>query len=110
METLFNIAGFTMILNVLCSLFLLAQLHNDPLSGELFALPNAWLGPRPRWLSLRLVRAKFFLPWVPSPPAMSEYSLSTRAAFFLVRASGVAFPVAMFAFLIGIFVLHHVDA
>jgi hypothetical protein len=104
METLFNIAGFALILNVLCSLFLFAKLHNEPLSAELFALPNAWLGPRPRWLSLRLLRAKFFLPWVPSPPAMSEYSISTRATFFLARASGVAFPLAIFAFLVGVFV------
>ncbi len=105
MDTLFNIAGLAVILNVLCSLFLLAKLHDDPLSDELFALPNAWLGPRPRWLRVRLLRAKFFLPWVAPPPAISEHSLATRAGFFLARASGAAFPLAMVALFVGVFFL-----
>jgi hypothetical protein len=105
MEMLFKLAGLAMCTNVLCSLVLLAKLHNDPLAGELFALPNAWLGPRPRWLGIRLLRAKFFLPWVPSPRGLSESSLGTRAVFFLARMSGVAFPIAILAFLASSFIL-----
>jgi len=106
MDTL-NLAGLAMIANVLCSVFLLAKLHSEPLSGELFALPNAWLGPRPRWLSLRLLRAKFFLPWVQSPPEMSEFPLATRAIFWSARLSGSVFVVAIFAFLASIFIGAH---
>jgi hypothetical protein len=98
MEMLFKLAGLAMCTNVLCSLVLLAKLHNDPLAGELFALPNAWLGPRPRWLGIRL-------PWVPSPRGLSESSLGTRAVFFLARMSGVAFPIAILAFLASSFIL-----
>lgn len=104
MEALFNLAGFTMMMHILCSLSLLAKLHDEPLSSELFALPDTWHGPRPRWLGLRLLRAKFLLLWVPAPPAMSEYSFATRAVFFLARVSGAAFPLAVLAFLAGIFV------
>ena len=105
METLFALAGLAMCTNVFCSLVLLAKLHDDPLAGELFVLPNAWLGPRPRWLGLRLLRAKFFVPWVPSPPALSESSFGIRAVFLLARISGAAFPLAILAFLASAFVL-----
>ena len=107
MEVLFNLAGFAMMLHVLCSLFLLAKLHNDPLSGELFVLPNAWLGSQPRWLSLRLLRAKFFVPWAQSPLAMSESSFATCAIFWVARLSGTVFVLAIFAFLASIFIGIH---
>jgi hypothetical protein len=105
MEKLFVLAGLAMCAHTLCSLILLVTLHNNPLAEELFALPNAWLGPRPRWLSIRLLRGKFLLPWVPSPVAMSECSPVTRAIFFLARVSGAAFPLAILAFLVAVFVL-----
>jgi len=105
METLFKIAGSAMLLNVLCSLFLLAKLDVESLRNELFALPNTWLGARPSWLGPRLLRAKFFLPWVPSPPAIRECSSSMRAAFILARVSGIAFPLAISAFFVGAFVV-----
>lgn len=88
MEALFNFAGFTMMMHILCSLFLLAKLHDEPLSSALFALPDTWHGPRPRCLGLRLLRAKFLLLRVPAPPAMR----------------GAAFPLAVLAFLADIFV------
>ena len=105
METLFTLAGLAMCTNVLCSLILLAILHNVPLAGELFALPNAWLGPRPRWLGIRLLRAKFFLPWVPSPSGLSESSAGARIVFFLARFSGAAIPLAILAFLASAFII-----
>lgn len=105
MEQLFMLAGFAMGLHILCSQILLAVLHRDSLGTELFALPNAWLGSRPSWLSIRLLRAKFFLPWVPSPVAIVECSSATRAIFYLARLSGMAFPLAFLAFLVTAFVM-----
>jgi hypothetical protein len=103
MEALFNFAGLTMGVHLVCSLALLAMLRTDPLATELFALPNAWLGPRPSWLDLHLLRARFFLPWVPSPLAMGECPLATRAVFWLARLSGGIFPLAILAFLVSAF-------
>lgn len=105
MEILFKLAGQAMGVNLLCSLVLLATLHNDPMANELFAMPNAWLGARPRWLSLRLLRAKFFLPWVPSPHGMSDQSLAIRIIFWLARGSGTAFPLMILAFLVSLFIV-----
>lgn len=98
------LAGVTMGAHIFCSLILLVTLRNDPLATELFALPNAWLGTRPSWLTIRLLRAKFLLPWVPTPAAMSECSSTTRAVLYIARGSGAVFPLAMIAFLVAVFV------
>lgn len=105
MEILFKFAGFAMGVHLLCSIALLAMLHADPLARELFALPNSWLGARPAWLSFRLLRAKFFLPWMPSPRAMDERSFAMRALFWSARLSGGVFPLATLAFLASVFVV-----
>lgn len=104
MEKLFMLAGLSMCAHILCSLILLVTLHNDPLAKELLTLPNSWLGPSPSWLSIRLLRAKFLLPWVPTPVALSEFSYTIRAVFYISRVSGAAFPLAILAFLVAAFV------
>ena len=80
---------------------LLRQLSEDvPMVAELFALPNAWLGPRPSWTSasVPVLRAKYFLPWVAAPARMAEQPWAVRATFWSARLTGAASPVAMIAF------------
>jgi hypothetical protein len=105
MEILFDVALWLFGANLLLSLLLFARLHEDPVSEHLFALPNAWLGPRPRYLSLRLLRAKFFLPWVESPSEMAAQGVWIRAAFWLARFTGAGFVIAIFSFLVSAFLV-----
>jgi hypothetical protein len=104
MDSLFVLAGIAMGVHLLCSIVLLVATYDTPLARELFAMPNAWLGPQPKWLGLRLLRAKYFLPWVPSPHGMRECALATRIVFSVARTSGMAFPLLVLAFLAAGFV------
>ena len=72
------------------------------LAMELFAVPNAPLAPD--W-GFRLLRAKYFLPWTPSPTGMKNESLLTHLIFWLTRITGAAFPLVMLAFFAGAFVV-----
>ena len=104
METFFYIAGCSVAIHLVGSVLLLALVRNDPLAQELFALPNSWLGPRPRWLSLQLLRAKFFLPWIPAPSGMAQQTVSVRLSFWTARFAGAVFPCAILAFLVLAFI------
>lgn len=90
--------------HIAMSALLFAILRNDPLAEELFAFPNAWLGPRPRALSPRMLRAKYFLPWISSPGSMTQQSLLVQGLFWFSRLAGVAFPCFMAAFFVMLFV------
>ena len=100
MKILFDIAIWLLGANLLLSVLLLALLHDDPVSEHMFALPNDWLGPRPWYLSLRLLRVKFFMPWVESPSEMATQGACIRTVFWLTRFSGAGFVIAIFSFLI----------
>ena len=100
MAIVFKIAALGMGVHVVLSILLLAILRNDPLADELFALPNAWLGPRPNPLSLRLLRAKYFLPWVVPPSSMAQQPLFVHGLFWFSRLAGAAFPCLMIIFLV----------
>ncbi|MDE0855415.1 MAG: hypothetical protein OSA97_13435 [Nevskia sp.] len=104
MEAIFKIAGWGMGAHVVLSLLLLAILGDDPLADELFALPNAWLGPRPRVFGVRLLRAKYFLPWIAPPGSMTRQPLAVQGLFWMARLAGAAFPCLMVVFFVMSFV------
>jgi hypothetical protein len=100
MAIVFKIAALGMGLHVVLSILLLAILRNDSLADELFALPNAWLGPRPSPLGLRLLRAKYFLPWVALPGSMAQQPPFVHGLLLISRLAGAAFPCLMIIFLV----------
>jgi hypothetical protein len=105
MDTVFVLAGIAMGAHMLCSLMLPVALRGTPLADELFAMPNAWLGPRPKWPGFRLLRARYVLPRVSAPPGMRDCASGTRVVFFLARVFATAFPLLVLAFLATAFVV-----
>jgi len=105
MTILFNSACWSLGAYVLFSIVLLGRLRDDPLCEQLFAVPNAWLGPRPKSLSRRYLRAKFFLPWVQAPSDMARQSVGIRAMFWVARLAGAGFVVAILAFFVSTFLV-----
>lgn len=99
MDILFAAAGCALLANIALSLWLFSAVRQDPVARELFAVPNAWLGPR--LTRPQLLRFKFSLPWVAAPSAMAEQPILVRSAFYLARIAGAAFPCLIAAFLIG---------
>lgn len=71
---------------------------NGTLAAELFAIPNEWIG---RSWGLRLLRARYYLPWRQAPSEMRQQDLLARITFVLARLTGLVVPVAMLAFLVG---------
>ncbi len=100
---LFLIAGSCMMAHLVLSQILRALVRwKSPLAMELFAVPNAPLVPD---LGVRLLNAKYFLPWVPAPIPMNIQPPSVRLVFWLTRATGAAFPLVMLAiFAFGFFI------
>ena len=98
MTALFTLAGWSMGLHILLSLAVYASLRGSPLAEALFTLPNKWAGAPPTYLALRLMRAKYFLPWVASPAGLRDQSLRVKVAVWAARATGCAFPLLILAF------------
>jgi hypothetical protein len=105
MSTLFDIALILFGTNLLLSLVLFARLCNESICEQLFALPNSFLGTRPRYLSLQLLRLKFYLPWVKAPLEMDSQAGWIRLAFWLARISGTSFFIVIIAFFVSLFVV-----
>jgi hypothetical protein len=96
--------GAAMMAHVILSqvLRLLVQ-WRSALALELFAVPNATLGA-PDW-GIRLLNAKYFLPWVAAPSGLNAQPVSTRIVFWLTRLTGAAFPLLMLAFFAAAFLV-----
>lgn len=74
----------------------------SPLAIELFAvIPNAALGVPD--FGVRLLNAKYFVPWIPSPVGMNAQPLPIRLVFWLTRIAGLACPLLWLAALAGAF-------
>jgi hypothetical protein len=99
MSALFDIAGWSFAVSFVFSVLLGARLRGDPITDELFAIPYRGLGRDAGSSSPRLLRARYFLPWTPSPASLAEHPLSTRAIFWIARIAGATFACAMLAFL-----------
>jgi hypothetical protein len=103
MFTLFQVAGVAMVAHVVLSQVLRFMVGwKSSVALELFAVPNAPLVPD---LGVRLLNAKYFLPWVPSPIAMHSQPFFTRLIFWLTRITGPLFPLAMLSIFVGAFVI-----
>jgi hypothetical protein len=103
MDLLFIAAGCALMANIALSLWLFSALREEPVARELFALPNAWLGPRPA--RPQLLRLKFSVPWVAAPPSMAHQPFLVRSAFQVARVAGAAFPCLIAAFFMGAFIV-----
>jgi hypothetical protein len=80
------LAGFWCVAaHLLLSVTLGWRLRQDSLGPELLVTPDGWLWSR---LHLRLLRGRFFLPWVASPPSLQRQNRVLRLIFFLSRATG----------------------
>ena len=96
MELLFKLAGLAMLAHLFLSQLSRYLVNwNSDLAMELFAVPNAPLVPD---IGFRLLRAKYFLFWLPAPEAMHEESMLARVVLFAARVTGFAFPSCMLAF------------
>lgn len=104
LDQLFRLAGYAMAAHLAASTILLFQIGPGSLADELFLLPNSWLGTKGRETSFRLLRAKFFLPWVPKPHGLEGWGLWAWLMFTLARWTGTAFPLLMLAFFAAAFV------
>jgi hypothetical protein len=51
-----------------------------------------------------LLRLKFSLPWVATPPDIARQPILVRSAFQVARLAGGAFPCLIAAFFVGAFV------
>ena len=90
-------AGIMMLSHVFLSLLLRALVGwHSSLAAELFSVPNSPLVPD--W-GFRLLNAKFFLPWVPSPQSMQSQPPLARMSLLLARVSGLSVPILLLAFL-----------
>ncbi len=98
MDVLFVSAGCAMIANIVLSLWLFSSLRDEPIARDLFARPNAWLGPSPS--RPQLLRLRFSLPWVAAPSGMAKQPFIVRCAFNLARITGAAFPILIAAFFV----------
>jgi hypothetical protein len=102
MDGIFIAAGCALMANITLSLWLFSVIGGEPIARELFARPNAWLGPKPP--RPQLLRLKFSLPWVAAPPDIAKQPLSVRSAFQVARIAGAAFPCLVAAFFVGAFI------
>jgi len=85
----------------LCALLLRGLESNVVARDALMAIPNRPLAPTSR---IRLLRARYYLPWQSLPPGASDLKpwvrrtlLASRIAGFLFAGSVIGFLVAIFA-------------
>jgi hypothetical protein len=95
-ELLIYIAGAAILLHVALCLALQRVLrdHVETLQ-ELFAIPNE---PLSDGHGVRLLRARYYLPWHDTPPIVSRTTRSVRLMLVIARFSGVLAPAAFIAF------------
>jgi hypothetical protein len=102
----FYILGTCVALHVLLGNAVLWAIGRDSdLAQELFAEGNAWLGPKPWYMPQSLLlRARYYLLWKALPEEVQDESLAVRAALFVVRLSGLMFPLAFVGFWVQAFI------
>lgn len=103
MIMLFDVAAWLFGINMVLSLVLFSQLRNETVCEQIFALPNSFIGSRPKYLSLYLLRVKYFFPWVKTPSEMLSQAGWVRVVFWLARVSGACFIIAIIAFFVSLF-------
>jgi hypothetical protein len=64
------------------------------------AIPNRPLAPTSR---IRLLRARYYLPWQSLPPSARNLESWVRRTLLASRITGLLFVAAMFGFLVAVF-------
>jgi len=84
----------------LCALLLRGLENNGSFREALMAIPNRPLGTP---LSIRLLRARYYLPWQSLPPGASDLEPWVRRTLLASRIAGFLFAVSVIGFFVAIF-------
>jgi hypothetical protein len=96
-DTLFQVAGFGMLLSVACSLWLRSSIEpNTALFADLFGRPVFADRTTKPWF----LRGKYFLPWVRGPADLNDYSLFPRILFLGARFGAMLLSVSIIGFFV----------
>ncbi|MES1195880.1 MAG: hypothetical protein ABUL58_02945 [Steroidobacter sp.] len=102
-DTLFNIAGISMGLHLICCQIMIWLLRDQRnLLQEYFAIPNEIL-VRGSNISIRLLRVRYYWPWTSSVSMSSQLDLSSRIISVLARITGLLVPLAFTVYLFVMF-------
>jgi hypothetical protein len=93
----FFAGGVAMLAHIaLCALLVRGLADNGAAREALMAIPNRPLAPTS---SIRLLRARYYLPWQSLPPTLNQLDPWTRRILQAARISGLLFVVSMLGFL-----------
>jgi len=96
-ELLFFAGGVAMLVHLaLCALLVRGLATNGALKVALIAIPNRPLAPTS---SIRLLRARYYLPWQSLPPTINELEPWVRRTPQTARITGLLCVVSMVGFL-----------
>jgi hypothetical protein len=94
----FFAAGVAMFAHVALCALLIRGLENHGAAKEaLMAIPNR---PLATTSGIRLLRARYYLPWQSLPPSMNELELWVRRTLQAARITGLLFVASVFGFLV----------
>jgi hypothetical protein len=93
----FFAGGVAMLAHIaLCALLLRGLANNGAAKEALMAIPNRPLAPTS---SIRLLRARYYLPWQALPPTINELEPWVRRTLLTARITGLLCVVSMVGFL-----------
>jgi hypothetical protein len=93
----FFAGGVVMLAHIaLCALLVRGLADNGAAKEALMAIPNRPLAPTS---SIRLLRARYYLPWQSLPPTLNQLDPWTRRILQAARISGLLFVASMLGFL-----------
>jgi hypothetical protein len=96
-ELFFFAGGAAMLAHIaLCALLVRGLANNGAAKEALMAIPNRPLAPTS---SIRLLRARYYLPWQSLPPTIHEMEPWVRKTLLTARITGLLFVVSMVGFL-----------
>jgi hypothetical protein len=94
---LFFAGGLAMLAHIaLCALLVRGLANNGAVKEALMAIPNRPLAPTS---SIRLLRARYYLPWQSLPPTINELEPWVRRTLQTARITGLLCVVSMVGFL-----------
>ena len=93
----FFAGGAAMLAHIaLCALLVRGLANNGAAKEALMAIPNRPLAPTS---SIRLMRARYYLPWQSLPPTINELEPWVLGTLLTARITGLLFVVSMVGFL-----------
>jgi hypothetical protein len=93
----FYVGGVAMLSHIaLCELLVRGLANYGEVKEALMAIPNRPLVPTS---SIRLLRARIYLPWQSLPPALNELEPFVRRIFHAARITGLLFVGSTLGFL-----------